>query len=609
MRIALPISLTNRAGGGYSGAASALLRRAADPPAIPNTDMTKKPATSLRRADFLIPVIIFTCAFAVRMAFVLQAKESPFWRVPLVDARTYDQAARELVNTSWLSPLPNDLVQSTPYPQPPLYQTFLALIYSVFGRSVTAAAVIQYLIGSLTCVLVYLIGLRFFDPPKAGIAAGIATALTATQLFYEGRLLPPVLITFLNLTIILLAAKQLGSPAGWRWPAIGLLIGLSAIARPDILLFLPALIVWMWLERKTVLPHRPALWTAFMLLAALLPIASAGLRNAVVGRDFVPISANGGINFFLGNHPEMEKMLGIRPGIRWEELVYLPRMDKGITKPSECDRYYYKLTFEMMRRYKRATLRNFARKFLWVWHGPEILRNEDEYYLTRVSWLYRLLLWRVGNFGFPYGIIAPLGLVGMLICFRRRRELYLLYAYVATQALMMLAFFPCSRYRAPIVPALLIFGAAAAFEMIALARRRQVRDLLPLLSMLFASGVMSTLSPPKFQADWVQNEAENHRLLATAYYEEGNPEVGIATCEKGLKLAPKNPDLHKWLMDAYYEQGDRAEVEKHALACIRLVPTYRVPYETLVEIYEAEGRSKEAAEIRKAIRSRAAGNL
>ena len=234
--------------------------------------MTKKPATSLRRADFLIPVIIFTCAFAVRMAFVLQAKESPFWRVPLVDARIYDQAARDLVNTSWLGPLPNDLVQSTPYTQPPLYQTFLALIYSVFGRSVMAAAVIQYLIGSLTCVLVYLIGLRFFDPPEAGIAAGIATALTASQIFYEGRLLPPVLITFLNLTIILLAAKQLGSPAGWRWPAIGLLVGLSAIARPDILLFLPALIVWMWLERKTALPHRPALWTAFMLLAMLLPI-------------------------------------------------------------------------------------------------------------------------------------------------------------------------------------------------------------------------------------------------------------------------------------------------------------------------------------------------
>jgi len=323
----------------------------------------------------------------------------------------------------------------------------------------------------------------------------------------------------------------------------------------------------------------------------------------------VPISANGGINFLLGNHPEMEEMLGIRPGIGWERLVYLPRMDKGITKPSGCDRYYYRLTFEMMRKYKWATLRNFARKFLWVWHGPEILRNEDEYYLTRVSWLYRLLLWRVGSFGFPYGIIAPLGLIGMLIYLRRWRELYLLYAYVATQVLMMLAFFPCSRYRAPIVPALLIFGTAAAFEMIALARRRQVRDLLPLLSMLLACGVMSTLSPPKFQADRVQNEAENHRLLATAYYEEGSTEVGIATCEKGLKLAPKNPDLHKWLMDAYYEKGDYAETEKHALACIRLVPTYRVPYETLVEIYEAEGRSKEAAEIREAIRSRAAGNL
>ncbi|MCX6375503.1 MAG: glycosyltransferase family 39 protein, partial [Armatimonadetes bacterium] len=320
--------------------------------------MSEKAKPEIRRAAWMAPLFIFACAFAARMIFVLQAKDSPFWRVPLVDARTYHELALEMLNTSWLAPLPTTAEHCTPYFQPPLYQAFLALIYLLSGKSVMAAIIVQYLLGSISCVLAYLIGRRLFSH-RVGFLAGIAMALTATQIYYDGRLLPVALITILNLTIILLALKQLDRMAVWRWPVIGLLTGLSAIARPDIVLFLPVLLVWMWRERDKLLPKRATFWICVLMVMAAIPIGLVALRNRTVGKDSVLISWNGGVNFLIGNNPSMERTVAILPGIEWEGLINEPMMRTGSTKPSVWDRYFYRTALDLMWKTKRATVRNF----------------------------------------------------------------------------------------------------------------------------------------------------------------------------------------------------------------------------------------------------------
>lgn len=567
--------------------------------------MVKKYKSGLLKAGWLIPSVIFTFAFTVRMAFVMQVKDCVYWRIPVVDALTYHESANEMLDVGWLAPYVTDDPEYAPYApyyQPPFYQVFLALVYLLSDRSVMTAIILQYLIGSLCCALTYVLGRRLFDR-RTGIAAGVAMALTASQIYYEGRLLPPVLLIFFNLAIILLATKQLKSPATWRWPVIGLLTGLSAITRPDILLFVPALLFWMWMERAKVLTIKPVAAAALVLAPIALVVGMVTARNYFVGRDTVLISYNGGINAFIGNHPQMEKTLGTRPGIRWEAIEVIPMIRTGIRQPSKWDRYLYKQTLKNMFAYKRIALSNLTRKFVWVWRGPEIRRNEDDYYLTRVSSLYRLLLWRKGNFGFPFGIIAPLGLVGMLMSLRRKRELFLLYAYIVTQILMLVAFFPCSRYRVPMTPILLMFGAAATFEIIDLARRKQFGEVVPLLFAVGAFGVMSTLCPPRFEGTPSQIEAENYRLIANCYYEDNQIEAGIQAARKGVELEPKDPDLHRWLLEACILHKDYAGAEKEALTVIKLVPSYTPVYQKLLQLYEATGQLDKAAKITKYLKT------
>lgn len=547
----------------------------------------------------LIPLAIFAVALVVRMAFVWQATDSPYWRVPLVDASTYDTLAKQINGEGWLAPLAYSGHPFTPYFQPPLYPLFLALIYRLLGLTMTSAVFIQYLIGSVCCVLTYLLGRRYFSH-RVGVVAGFAMALTATQIYYEGRLLPPVLIIVLNLAVLLFAAKQSEHPALWRWPVIGILAGLSAITRPDILLFVPLLLVWMWIERAKVIPRRPVLCAVTLMLGVLLPVSFTGVRNRIVGRDFELISSNGGVNFYVGNDPDIDKTLGIRPGIGWDILMHEPVVRTGSMKPSDWDRYFYRKAFGLMNEHRSATLLNFVRKGIWVWSGQEIRRNEDEYYLTRVSSVYRALLWRVGSFGFPFGVIAPFGLLGLVVCFRRRRDLFLPYAYIVTQALMLIAYFPCSRYRAALVPVLLIFGAAAALELFS---RKPFRQVIPLAGLLLAFGMLSTLLRPGFEGATAQIEADNCWMLGIAHFFEKHPDKSIAVFEEGLRLDPTNPDLHNWLALDYYGQHDFASAEVHALECIRLAPDYGPAYPMLADIYRDAGKPDKAAEVLKIIRA------
>ena len=58
-----------------------------------------------------------------------------------------------------------------------------------------------------------------------------------------------------------------------------------------------------------------------MLLGLLVAIAPVTLRNYALGSDVVLISSNAGINFYLGNNPDYQRTVNIRPGWEWYELL------------------------------------------------------------------------------------------------------------------------------------------------------------------------------------------------------------------------------------------------------------------------------------------------
>jgi tetratricopeptide (TPR) repeat protein len=200
---------------------------------------------------------------------------------------------------------------------------------------------------------------------------------------------------------------------------------------------------------------------------ALLIIAPVTIRNYLVSGEFVLLSTNGGINFYVGNNPDADATVAIRPGEYWGRLARMgtsetPRM------PAQQNAFFYRQALTFARNEPGSFVTGLGRKALRALNAREIPRNVDIYVHGRFSNLLRILCWRSGSVGFPFGLVAPMVVVGMVVApklgspsarIRLRRALPMGFAllYVASVVL----FFVTARYRLPAVCVAILYAAVA----------------------------------------------------------------------------------------------------------------------------------------------------
>ena len=388
-------------------------------------------------------VAVFALALSVRLYYLHEIRASPLFTTPVVDARTYTEEARYLSDVSFAG-------RPAPFWQPPLYPVLLGGLFALAGDDLYVPRLIQAVIGALVCVLICLLGHRVFGA-GVGVGAGFAAALYGPFIYFGGELLPTLLACCLNLLVLLLAIGE----GGWaRWLAAGVLLGLSALAVANVLLFAPMLLGYLYWRQRQLRPP------AFLLLGCALVIAPVAYRNWAVGGDLVLISHNAGINFYIGNNADYEQTTRIRPGRDWAELVEMPERRAGIEQPSAKSRYFFAQSWQYITSEPLDFLGLLAYKGYLFLRGDEIQRNRNLYFARNDSSLLSILLWKKG-LAFPFGLVAPLTLLGLFAFLRSPEppEGRLLALFVACYALSVVLFFVTGRYRLPAVPVLLLFAA------------------------------------------------------------------------------------------------------------------------------------------------------
>src|SRR3972149_11496101 len=131
------------------------------------------------KQQFLIPLIIFLTALTLRIVYTFQLKSgSPLYDFPVVDALMYDSWGWKIAQGDWLG--------ERIFYDPPLYAYFLGIIYKIFGHNYLAPRIIQALLGSLNCVLIYFVTKRLVvrayrntPLPKVGVLAGSVAGFLA----------------------------------------------------------------------------------------------------------------------------------------------------------------------------------------------------------------------------------------------------------------------------------------------------------------------------------------------------------------------------------------------------------------------------------------------
>lgn len=515
--------------------------------------------------DWRVGLIVFALALFVRLIYMLQVKNCILFLHPTVDAYAYFDYASHYANGEWLYP-PGDV-----YWQPPFYSMFLGALMNAVGSEVLWLKAAQFIIGSVNCVLVYMLGARVFNK-RVGLIAGIAAALYGPMIYFDGEFLTPPLQIFLNLCFVLVLYSAVGRKSVMLSGLAGLLLGLSIVTRPDVAGFGAAAVLWMALVlRKELELRRLAVLCGVMILFAVAPAQIMHLRNIVVGSDDVTISYNGGINFFIGNNEHADVTQAIRPGPPWDWFSTIPKRTNPSIKSSELNAWFYDQAIQWAKHNPIGYLRLQTKKMAQYMTAVEGRRNHDLYFYRQYSPLFSALVFKIGTFAFPFGLLFPLAVVGMLRC-KRRPEITLLYAYLALQCLATVAFFVCARYRMTIIPVLLPFAVFGVMELWRIGKEKQWRDAAPVISLAVAALIFTNGNICHIDADSKVTASEEHLYMGTLQSDEHHPALARAEYNKALSLDPKAQLVYYYLCRMSIAEGKQAKAGDLARAALRVDP-------------------------------------
>ena len=537
-------------------------------------------AARMGRRELGVAGGLLLLALAVRLVYLEHGEDHPFFAAPVVDAHSYVAQARQLAEVSW--------VGDKPFWQPPLYPYFLAIVYAVCGDLYWTPRFIQFLLGAASCALVFGIGRLVFGT-RVGLLAGVMACLYGPSIYFEGELLPTALAVFLNL-LLLFVLLQPGR--GWGQAlAAGLVEGLAIVAVPNAALLAPCAGLWYW--KSTERAGRSKLvWCLLFAAATCSVVGVVTARNWAVSGEFIPVSWNGGVNFYLGNHPDYDRLVGIRPGPEWEALMEQP-LAAGHGGYAERSAYFYRQAGDWIANAPGDFVRLLGYKAFLLMRGEEIKRNQDAYFARTYSWLLGVLLWKTHHFAFPFGLLGPLAAVGMVLAWRHRPAAGLLLLCTGAYSASLLLFFITGRYRLPLVPLLLLFAGYALVWLVDQGRERQWRPLgigvacVALLGLAANAG----LRPANPLAD-----AEIHFALGRVEAQRGQYAAAVRSFGTAVQLDPNYLRAHHNLGAALAALRHYDEAEAVYRRALAQAPDDRGLHLNLAALYRTMGRYEQAAE-------------
>ena len=453
------------------------------------------------------------------------------------------------------------------------YPYALAAIYAVLGPQVGAALAVQALAGALSAVCLAIATTRIGADRRTGLLAGAITAIYAPAIFYDGLLLTPALVNAALAGALALIAYQDKRAPHLRLAAAGLLLGAAALVRANVLLAIPLLAVAVAGWAIKVLHHargkalrRAVVFTVAAMALPVLVSAGIGIRHG----EWVPVSANGGMNFWVGNGPEATGVYTPASFLRdvnpaAEEHAYLDearhRTGNAALTLAGASRYWLREGLAEAAQAPSRWLSLEGRKLVLFWNAFEVNTNVSLAFIRRFS---PLLAWLQTG----YGLLAILGAPGLTLLALRlpARAAYPL-AILAAAAATALLFFVSGEYRHPASLALAIGAAYLVMAIIDAGQKTThfERGELPALvitSVVIVPMALWSFPPLRAGCDPRYDFANAAREMASRH--PGSPLPGRAEFDRALALLDRAPDANRdpVILDT------RAAVETAAAAAV-----------------------------------------
>ncbi len=492
---------------------------------------------------------LFFLGFLIRIFFLLQFKDTCFFNPYLMDKhdqKTFILWAEEIQKSPFY-------VDGKVFYMAPLYPYFLALLLTLFHGNLFWVSFFQLLMDLLGCYFLYLLGKEIHNE-KTGIIAATFACFYRTFIIYAGSILSDSFILFLYISFILSVYLSLKNPSLIKWFLSGIILGLSALSKPTIGIYLPFLLAGLLVYPQNLLPHskfskRRQAFFVFLILfiTAGFTILPFTVRNYIVGKVFVPICSNGPVNWKIGNSSDSLGLFCYPKG----ELL------------SPLSIPFWKLLFK---------------KIIFFFTSYEWPQNLNVYLVEKIVPVLKLAF-------FHFGFVVPLGIIGIFLLFKNWKKNFLFISFTFTNILWVVLFFVTDRYRLPAVACLMV---SSSYLLIWIVEKIKMKDIKKPLMALFFAGIFAFIfnTTPGSAIGEVYYKIFAFLTRKNVFYELKMKNIKKAwiLANKFVEILPENPDAHFLVGCVYAEMGKKKEAIEELKKAVHLNPDFELAKKFLKEL-------------------------
>lgn len=539
-----------------------------------------------------IIIYLFLAGLLIRFFYFYEMVDSPYYGAPFLD---------ELYHINWAKEIAyKDFVGKEVFFRAPFYSYILALQFKITGSDLFFALLFQHIIGAISVIIIFLISDKLFSK-QISIVAGLLAAFYAPFFFNENQFFDTYLTVFLYLLIVLMSLLCLEKSSGKLFFLTGLLNGFGAITRPNILLFSFCLIVIFTIYlKKQGASFSIKLFRniGIFIVGLFLPILPVTVRNAAVGKCFIPISSYGGINFYIGNNPNSD---GYTPRTakhyqfvgKYRDSVELfaereaeRQLNKDLNA-TEVQSFWINKGISFIFSEPLSAMKLFAKKTILFFSTIEIKNNKNIYFVANYSVVLKILLKIL-----PFGIIFPFAAAGIFFALKMpefKKNIWLLIAvftYLLTQALSVIIFFISDRHRIPFVPLLFPFSVVALISFIRIIREREYKLFIYPFIIFCVTAALSNI-------DWfkvyIKDLSRDYWSVGNCYLQQGNLDEALKSYFKAREYNDDDTDIINNIGEVYYKKGDLDEAQKYFEKALAIDEKYLKALNNLGVVFEQKG--------------------
>ena len=470
----------------------------------------EKHATLLVCATVLVALLL-------RVVALRQLVNTDYASFMMPDERVYHHWAKSMANGTFES--------HSVYEAAPLYAYVMAGIYRALGPHPLLMRILNVILGTATCVMLYLAVREVAARRMTAVAAAVLSAFYGPLILYSVVLLKTSLSVFLFSLTVLLFLRAMSKLSPRTTGVLGLIIGMLISVRANAGLLIPMLPVFLLWQayRRSLARKTTAVLVGAYILGVLVAVSPFVIRNYCVSGRVAMTTSQAGRNLYFGNNPEDPA-----PYFRVASFASADPSEEGIHFAIEADRRTGRqMTPEEASSWWTREVASYAVRTPVLFWKKMLLKGAallncyepgDQYDLAFMAEHAPVKVLRLPLAG--YWLILPFGMAGMLFCLRRSPTILGLVAIFGLYAATLVVFFTTTRFRLPLVVPLIIFSSAGLEQWCLSLTARKRKPVLAYLALLVLFVVVELLPVPGRRDRTTQYNTHGFMLASQGRLEE-----------------------------------------------------------------------------------------